>query len=309
MFTRAEALAAGYTDDDLRRGRAARQIIAIRRGYYIRADLYAKMTATEQHSMLARAVYQDSGAQAVLSHVSAAVLHGMDVWKLPLDKVNLTIGRSYASKKGRRRVLHGTAVTPDECTTVDGLRVTKPARTIIDVARSSPLEQSICVGDYALHHRLTTTAELDAALKSALGRTGIGRARRAVGLMSAQSESIGESRSRLLLGDIGISPPLSNQWVYDDNGRFVARVDFLWPEKGVVGEFDGKVKYRSRVAKEVIAEKNRENRLIDLGWTVVRWDWDELEAHQILRARIEAAFGRAARHAAPGGAFYNNRLP
>ncbi|SNT29115.1 type IV toxin-antitoxin system AbiEi family antitoxin domain-containing protein [Rhodococcoides kyotonense] len=307
MFTRAEALATGFTDDDLRRGRATGTIVTVRRGYFIRTALYREMTAHQQHSLLSRAVYQESGNEAVLSHVSAAVVHGMDTWNIPLDKVNLTIGRSYAGKKGRRRILHGTSIDAGEWTTTDGLRVTTPARTVVDLALSTTPAQAVSVGDYALNRRLTTATELDEALASAHGKTGIAQARHAVGLMSSRSESVGESRSRLLLGAMQIPTPLLNQWVYDGAGKFVARVDFLWPELGVIGEFDGRLKYKSKADDVAIAEKNRENRLVDLGWTVVRWEWDELESPQLLRARFEAAFARAAKHSAPGGTYSDTR--
>jgi len=58
-----------------------------------------------------------------------------------------------------------------------------------------------------------------------------------------------------------------------------------WPELGVYGEFDGKVKY-GRLLKPgqdpgeaVFAEKRREDEVRRAtGGTMIRWVWDELHA-------------------------------
>ncbi len=65
---------------------------------------------------------------------------------------------------------------------------------------------------------------------------------------------------------------------------------------GVLGEFDGKVKYigpSDQVARTVMNEKSREDSLRQLGWVVVRWNWQDLLNPSALRRRIEAAFEQA----------------
>lgn len=75
----------------------------------------------------------------------------------------------------------------------------------------------------------------------------------------------------------------------------MARVDFLFSELGVVGEFDGLVKYRSAfrgtqaVEEVVIAEEAREDELRALGWLVVRWTWRELGTPNWLSRLAHAA--------------------
>ena len=65
---------------------------------------------------------------------------------------------------------------------------------------------------------------------------------------------------------------------------FVGRVDFAWPALGVVGEFDGRIKYGRDLAPEqdptevLWHEKLREDLLRELGWLVVRWVWADLHA-------------------------------
>ena len=75
----------------------------------------------------------------------------------------------------------------------------------------------------------------------------------------------------------------------EDVGR--VRVDFAWPDVGVVGEFDGRIKYGRQLAGSdphgvVFAEKLREDALRRAGWTVVRWTWADLKSPRRLVQRL-----------------------
>ena len=78
--------------------------------------------------------------------------------------------------------------------------------------------------------------------------------------------SVGESRSRVAMSRFGVAPPVLQWEVVGPGGVVLGTADFGWPEHGVVGEFDGLVKY-GRVlrpgqvpAEAVFAEKRREDR-------------------------------------------------
>ena len=90
------------------------------------------------------------------------------------------------------------------------------------------------------------------------------------------------------------------------DGQWLARPDFLWDDYGVIGEFDGKVKYTDDAANVVIAEKAREDRLREAGWFVVRWIWADLLEPKVLQRRIERAFTRGTSSPSP---FSINPLP
>ena len=162
------------------------------------------------------------------------------------------------------------------------------------------------MGDSALKSGHTDPGALSTAVESARFRTGIAAARRAVPLMSGRSESVGESRSRMLFETLPLPTPLLNQWVYDGAGRFVGRVDFLFWEWKVIGEFDGESKYDSK--RVLLDEKYREDRLRDLGWVVVRWNWRDLDDPRALLRRFEHARARAAALPQPAGWFGDQRL-
>ena len=123
---------------------------------------------------------------------------------------------------------------------------------------------------------INSTGQLDAPVLPWRGRV--------LQFLDGRAESPGESRSRVALSRWGTLPnPELQPSIFDEKGRFLARVDFLFPELGVIGEFDGEGKYRrkelrgTRTADDVvIAEKIREDALRALGWIVVRWTWPEL---------------------------------
>ncbi|MDI9894928.1 type IV toxin-antitoxin system AbiEi family antitoxin domain-containing protein [Rhodococcus sp. IEGM 1381] len=318
LFSRADAHRAGFTDNDLRRARTQGSIVAIRPGWYLRDHVLRTLDGPQQHAILAQATYLDSVDGAVLSHVSAAVIHGFDVWNVPLDRVHMTIGAGYPSKRTRRRELHGTTLEDNEWVHLTSgarqtfqpgsLPVTNPARTIVDIARSVPLEQAVCTGDYALRHARVTHVELAQSIMSAKHRTGIGRARRAVEMMSDRSDSVGETRARLIFE--AVTPVLCNQSVYDDNGDFLARVDHVFPDLGeVIGEFDGVYKYGAEPRRAVLAEKERHNRLLEQGRTVFRYGWGDLANPSVLIERLSAAHRRALRQGPPSGWFTELPLP
>jgi hypothetical protein len=100
--------------------------------------------------------------------------------------------------------------------------------------------------------------------------------------------------------ELGLPEPVLQHEVRDEVG-VVARVDFWWPGQRLVGEFDGRVKYRvdgipdpRRLEDRVWTEKQREDRLRGLGLRVVRWTWaDALDPH-----RLRSVLARAGLHPA-----------
>ncbi|WP_256978973.1 MULTISPECIES: hypothetical protein [unclassified Rhodococcus (in: high G+C Gram-positive bacteria)] len=117
--------------------------------------------------------------------------------------------------------------------------------------------------------------------------------------MDGRSESIGESRARVLLHQLGYSPQLQVQ-IVDDRG-FVGRVDFDLPDLETVVEFDGKVKYgryvpEGKSAADVMwEEKRREDRIRATGRQVVRIAWSDLDHPELVDRMLRVAADRARR--------------
>ncbi len=226
----------------------------------------------------------------------------MPLWAVALGRVHLTRNRTNGGRVGTKVIVHSAQLEPDEITVVNGIRVTTPPRTVIDLARTEPFEQAVAIGDSALHQGLTTAAELREHLHRAKRRPGCKAAAKVVDFLDGRSESVGESRSRVAFYRGGLPAPELQASVFTDDGELVARVDFLFEELGVICEFDGMVKYQNelrgrRTPEEVvIAEKIREDRLRALGWIVVRFTWEDLDNPERLIARIQSA-ARAAQRA------------
>jgi len=251
--------------------------------------------AAVRHRQLIDATFPLPGA-GVVSHLSAAVLHGLPVWGDPLRLVHVTRTSGTGRREGHLH-LHVTPLGTGAVVQVGGLAVTGLARTVVDLGRGQPLRQAVAAGDAALRIGLTSD-ELAAALADAQGRPGISAARRVVRLLDARSERAGESASRVVLHQGGLPPTDLQHAVFDESGRLVGRADFAWPEHRTLGEFDGRIKYGRLLRpgqtpeQAVWAEKCREDALRDLGWQVVRWTWADLREPELLAERLRRAFRR-----------------
>lgn len=285
LHRRAQLLVAGYTDDELRRQRRHGWLSTIRPGTYVRAT--SPGDAEVRHALAAAATLPLLADGAVASHITAAVLHGLPVWRTGLSRVHVTRSRRTGGRCGRLVHVHTARLAPDEITELGGggltgLVATSPARTVVDVGRSVPFEEALVVADAALHKHLVTTAELDEALSRAGRWPGAPAARRVIAFADGRSESVGESRSRLAIRLAGLPDPVPQWKVFDADGHRVARSDFGWPLLRTVGEFDGAVKYgrllppgRS-LADVVLDEKRREDAIRAQDLSVVRWIWSDL---------------------------------
>jgi hypothetical protein len=257
------------------------------------------MRPEERHIAVARATVTDLPQDAALSHISASAVQGRPTWNGDLSRVHVTRAGA-TGRQTRRTHVHGAALPEDMVEVVDGLRITAPARTVVDLGRTLGFEYAVAVGDSALHDGIVDRDALDAALAEGKCRHGIGEARRAVSFLDGRSESVGESRSRVMFARNGIALPELQPDIFGPDGEWLARPDFCWRERGVIGEFDGRAKFLAnlrpgqRPEDVLIAEKIREDALRAAGWWIVRWMWVDLaDPAKVLRElRYAFANGR-----------------
>lgn len=293
VFLRSRLLATGWSPAEVRRLLRVGELTSVRRGGYVTGPL--PDLPVERHRLAITAARTQLAGDAVMSHLSAAVLHGIPVWGLPWWRVHVTRARSTGGRRGRLVHVHTAPLLPDEIVLRDGIPVTSVARTVVDLARTAPFEQAVVVLDAALAMGLIGREELGEALLRAAGWRGSPAARRAAAFAEAGAESVGESRSRVAIYHAGLPQPLL-QWQVPVDGRDW-KSDFAWPSLRTVGEFDGEIKY-GRLLKPgqspgdvVFAEKIREDRIRDAGLCVARWTWDELgPAFGEVADRIRARF-------------------
>jgi hypothetical protein len=91
----------------------------------------------------------------------------------------------------------------------------------------------------------------------------------------------------------GLPAPTTQFRVVDEAGVLVGITDLAWPEHGLLGEFDGKVKYGRLLSPGedptdvVFREKRREDRLREVtGYRVIRLTWADLLRGAETAARI-----------------------
>lgn len=178
----------------------------------------------------------------------------------------------------RRLVTHTGPIPTGQWQVIDGMRVTTPARTGVDVARTAPFPGAVALADHVIRRfaQAPLREEMTAIAAMEAGRHGMSRARAVVAFADPRAESGGESVSRALLAKQGLPAPDLQLEIRGPGGAFVARCDMGWREERTVGEFDGRVKYQGGLTpgqdpgQVVFREKIREDRLRELGWEVVR---------------------------------------
>ncbi len=107
----------------------------------------------------------------------------------------------------------------------------------------------------------------------------------ALGQIDGVRESPGESASWAYFLAHRLPLPTCQAELRRPGGGFVARVDFRWEHARVVGEFDGRLKYKE--PEDVYAEKRREDDLRAIGERVIRWGAADLTGPD-LAARLRA---------------------
>lgn len=297
-FTRAQALSCGVPDDELYRLVRRKQLRRLRRGAYVSSRLFDPLDDVARHIVMVRAVLLALEERVVVSHASAAALHGLALWGVDLSRVHVTrldegVGRAEAGVEH-----HVGFIDEKDVHLVGGIRAVAPDRAAVETALTADFASGVALVDSVLHRGLATSEGLRALLTEMRAWPGSIAAARAVTFADGRSESVGESRARVLFAQQGLPDPVPQKEIREPSGRLVGRVDFLFAAERTIVEFDGRVKYGvdGRLAAEtVMAEKQREDRLRELGYEVVRITWADLADPERTAARIRAAFARARR--------------
>jgi very-short-patch-repair endonuclease len=178
------------------------------------------------------------GSGAALSHRSAAALWGI----VAVPRGDIEVSVPYASPRRRPgvRVFRRPKLCLSDLTVRDGIPVTKPIRTLIDLAAHldrAGLERAINEAD-----RLgwTDPEALFAALDSYPGQRGVGPLRELLGNRTFRlTDSELERRFLSLVEAAGLRLPVTGKRL---NGF---KVDFFWPDLALVVETDGLTYHRT----------------------------------------------------------------
>lgn len=288
VCTTRQLCAADVDEVEVARLVRAGELVRFRRGLYVGGVQWRGATPETQAVLRARAMLLDRPGAAA-SHASAAALHG-----LPLYGTDTLV--DLVADTPRLRTRGGVRLHPwpegVESAPVGGQPAVPVAVAIAQMSLGSSIPALVCL-DRALHEQAVTK---DAVLTAgeALGLVPRARARlnRLLDLADPGCESVGETRTRVMLVDLGLH--VRSQVDIHDAEGFVGRVDFLVGERVVV-EFDGMVKYGGADGRRALqAEKAREDRLRAAGYVVVRLVWSDLDDAERVHALIQRALRQAA---------------
>jgi hypothetical protein len=295
VITTAQLLAHGLSEGRIRSLVRQGVLSPVGRGAYVRAALAAEVKGNPagEQALQVASVLAVGPRGAAASHQTAAIIHGLDLLGRPTPGLAVTRVPG-ASRKRRAGVrVHSAALPSGHVTLRGGVPVTSVARTVVDLARTSPFRAGVVTADSALRSKLTSKAELAAVLADCARWPGLTRARQVVEFSDARSESALESVSRVVFREQRIPPPELQEWVGGDDVGVVGRADFLWRRFGTIGEADGALKYAD--PQRAIRQLRRDAELRAAGFQVVHFTWDDIvRTPGHVAASLREAFRRGA---------------
>lgn len=281
LVTRRQALAggvgAGAIRDRLRRG----SLHPEHRGVYLVGHPVRPSLAREHAAVLA------CGERVLVAGHSAAAL-----WRLPAEAAPdavqvLAVGRHVRSRPGIE-VRRAERLSSADVRRIEGIPVTSPARTIVDLAgRVTPegLERLV-------HEAQVLRLASPRAVAAALVRAGaVAGARTLRALLESGSRGATRSEAervlRRLVSAAGLPQPAINARL----GPY--EVDALWSGERLVVEVDGFRFHGTRRAFE--RDRRRDAELQAAGYRVVRFTWRQLDREPLaVAARLAALLATSA---------------
>jgi very-short-patch-repair endonuclease len=282
MITYVQLIELGVPPGSVAAAVAAGRLYRVHRGVYSIAPPGARPRLAAEHAALLAC-----GKRAVLSHGSAAWLHGLS------ERRPATVELTVVGERGRRRpglrVHRVMALERADRTMVGRLWCTSVARTVIDLAPAFDDRELEPLLDRAL--RTTTRTAMLSALARTHGRPGTGRVRALLdpARPSADAWSKAERRLLELIRASGLPQPECDVPL-GDHGRIP---DLLWRAERVIVEYDS-WEYHSGPAS-FHDDRERHNELTAQGYQVLHVTWRVLHDHpeQVL-VWIARALGRPA---------------
>lgn len=296
FFTRTQAEAAGYESREITKIVRDGVWRRIRRGVYVYADVWDKMTLDRQHLIRTKAVVHSLGDNVALSHQTGMLWHGIDIWGVRLDRIHVTRLDGGAGRIQGDVIHHEGFWTDADVMVVDGVQVLRPERCVLEAASRSSAEVTQCLFDAGLRAQKYDRRTFERRYALMEHWPFMHRVRPLVSLADGRSGSIGESRGTFLFRRLGIPRPELQFEVRRDDGSVAGITDWAWHEQRLLGEFDGRVKY-GRLLKPgqdpgdvVFDEKTREDELRELtGYGMIRLIWSDYESPRRVDLRLRRA--------------------
>jgi very-short-patch-repair endonuclease len=282
LVTRAQTHELGLSDTAVRKRCIAGSLRALHPGVYV----VGGAPDTWHQRMLGACLA--AGGFAVASHRSAA-----RIWSLlgEDDVVELSILRPKGPRPAGAVWHRSRDLVPAHTTVREGIPVTNPMRTLVDlgaVVKHWVVEDAL---DRGLSSKLIRMPAVEWMLHDVArpGRRGCGVLRRVLderALGAAPPDGLLEPRMARLLQDHGL-PPAVFQHIVPGPGY---KIDFAYPDVLLAIEVDGYDPHGTRKAFDT--DRARQNRLVLLGWTMLRFTWPQVVREPAkVAAEVRAALG------------------
>jgi hypothetical protein len=215
----------------------------------------------------------------VVTDASAAILHGLPVLNVP-TRVQLAVPADKWSGSRSGIDFRVRRFDADEIVQAR-VPVASPVRCWLDIARFGTLREALVTGDAGARTGLISPEASAVDPERWRGQWGCRRLLRALQFVDGTRESPLESSSFGYFVENQVPVPRMQMVITSGRGVFIARVDFLWDDRQLVGEADGKLKYAD--SDQLYAEKRREDLIRAEGFRVVRWGWSDLRTTTLAR--------------------------
>ena len=276
-FIGSAALAAGA----LTRHALRSQCVAIHHDVYIAKSI--ELTPVT----CAKAAWLRSRGHGIVAGFSASALHGAK-W-IDANRPATVIDTNRRRMSGI--TVWAVAIDDDAIQLIDGMRVTTPARTAVDLACKYPVDIAVAAIDALARATRLKVLDIELAAERHPRRHGLGPARKTIQLVDPGAESPRETRLRLLAIRAGYPRPDTQVPVYNEYGAFIGEVDMAWRDRKIAIEYEGA---HHRTPERFAKDLRRIRAMTEAGWNVIRVTAQDTDG-TVLRLIADAWAERAGR--------------
>lgn len=275
VVTRSQLLGFGIGSRSIEHRIAKRRLHPLWRGVYAVGRREVSQTGRWMAAVLA------CGPSALLSHRSAAALWG--IAPVPRTKSIEVVACVFRRRAGVR-VHRRRDLGPEHRCEIAAIPVTDPISTLVDMASCAP--------DWQVERAINEADRLDLVDPEEFRRTvgglgprpGMGRMRKLLGLEALTDTGL-ERAFLAIVRDARLPAPETQIYV---NGY---RVDFYWPDLGLVVETDGWRHHRT--SGEQSTDRRRDQAHMASGLTTIRFGEDQVRYEpDYVRQTLAAVIGR-----------------
>jgi hypothetical protein len=221
---------------------------------------------------------------AWVSHETAAILCGLGLppWLGNEPRIHLSKPHSLPRVRRAGIIAHRVRMIPGEVVEIDGIRVTGPARTWLDLAHELPLRYLVAMGDQLIriprpelefrNEPFAYKEGLRLLIRQHPNMKGVEKARLALDEMRVGSDSFPETFLRLAMLDAHLPEPELQLRLDPDDPRSPA-ADLGYRKYRIAVQYDGE-HHRSR--EQQSRDNRRDEFFINAGWSYFKPNADDL---------------------------------